>query len=58
LQKIKFEINKELLEFIKNEGSFLLHKLNNKSEELQRDLTLKIADIFLDIPFYLPVNSD
>ena len=34
LQEIKFGINNQLLDFINNEGSYLLEKLDNYSEEL------------------------
>lgn len=43
INSIKFSINIDLLDYINNDGSFLLEKLNN-NEELQRLLTLKIAD--------------
>ena len=58
LQKIKFGINNHLLDFINNDGLYLLEKLSNEGEELQRELTLKVAKIYSKTPFYLPVNSD
>lgn len=58
LQSIKFEINSQLLDLIINDGLYLLEKLDNNEEELQRDMTLKIAQMFSNILIYLPVNSD
>jgi hypothetical protein len=58
LQKIKFGINNLLLDYINNDGSYLLEKLSSESEELQREFTLKVAKIYSKSPIYLPVNSD
>ncbi len=55
--QIKFGINKSLLDFIQNEGKYLLdevdldNKMNNK-------ITLNLANIYKDIPFYLNAYAD
>jgi hypothetical protein len=61
LNKIKFKINNKLLEYIKNEGKFLIDKIPiNQSLKLQKDITLKIADCFSNYkdPIYLTVIGD
>ena len=60
LNSIKFNINKDLLHFIKNEGNYLLDREDktDKSYHLQRDITLKLAELYANVPFYLTVNSD
>jgi len=62
LNSIKFGVNVYLLNYLENEGNFLLDSENNqeidKSEELQREITLKVARTFSNIPFYLSTHSD
>jgi|SRR5882757_2025040 len=56
MSSIKFSINNLLLEYLKNEGSYLLDI--DDGDKLQRDITLKIASTFLNIPFYLTNYAD
>jgi hypothetical protein len=63
MSSVKFNINKELLNYITNEGSFLfdnIDKLNlsQASEELLLITTLQIAKTFEDVSFYLPLLID
>jgi len=57
LSSLKFSINNMLLDYLKNEGNFLLDFIK-ADNDLQRDITLKIADSFSKIPFYLNVHAD
>ena len=57
LNSIKFTINTLLLDFLNNEGNYLLEEIK-PSNDLQRIITLKIAEIYKNIPFYLTVNAD
>ncbi len=60
LNKIKFNVNKELLNYILNEGSYLLEcdKDDNDKRNLQNSITIKVAKIYSKYNFYLNVNSD
>ena len=67
LNNIKFKINNKLLDYIQNEGSFLLFEKRPTfkselaafhSKELQRVITLKIAEVYKDLDFYLNVHAD
>ena len=72
LNGIKFRINTDLLDYISNEGSFLLGNLPGeslkdmdkseleayKSLQLQNEITLKIAHTFRNMDYYLNVNAD
>lgn len=57
LNKIKFSINNSLLNYLKNEGRYLLDSVDigNKDKHL---ITLELADIYKNIPFYLNVHAD
>jgi hypothetical protein len=57
LNSIKFSINNTLLNYIKNEGKFLLEEIKGDNDT-QRIITLKIAESFSNIPFYLNVHAD
>jgi hypothetical protein len=46
-----------LLDYLNNEGSFLLD-LIEADNILHRIITLKIANTFSNIPFYLNVHAD
>lgn len=52
--QIKFEINKDLLHYLNNEGNYLLEIQN----ELQRNITMKIAEVYSKHPFYLNTHAD
>jgi DNA-directed RNA polymerase len=57
LNSIKFGINNLVLDYLNNEGKYLLEFIipDNK---LQRDITLKFANLFSNVPFYLNVHAD
>nr|AVR57735.1 plasmid-derived RNA polymerase [Termitomyces sp. T132]AVR57756.1 plasmid-derived RNA polymerase [Termitomyces sp. T132] len=59
LNSVKFGINDLVLDYLKNEGNYLLD-LIKPDNSLQRDITLLIADLFYKIrfPFFLNVNAD
>lgn len=57
LNSIKFSVNKLLFDYLQFEGNYLLNEIKS-SNELQKFITLKIAEIYKNIPFYLTVNSD
>ena len=57
LNKIKFGINNKFLDYINNEGKFLLDEVEAENK-LQRMLILKVAETYRNIPFYLPTNAD
>jgi hypothetical protein len=57
LNSIKFSINKSLLDYLNNDGKFLLD-LIKEDNVTQRFITLKIAESFYNIPFYLNVHAD
>jgi DNA-directed RNA polymerase len=57
LNSIKFSVNNLLLDYLNNEGNDLLNKIE-ASNDLQRIITLKIAESFKNVPFYLNVNAD
>lgn len=58
INSIQFGINEDLLNFLSNEGKFILEDQLNSSDSLQRQITLKIAETFKNVPFYLNVHSD
>lgn len=57
LNSIKFEINNDLLKYIENEGKHLIEELENNNK-LHTLITLKLANIYGKIPFYLNVHAD
>lgn len=57
LNSKRFSINKTLLEYLKTEGQYLLDIIKPENI-LQREITLKIADLFSNVPFYLNVQAD
>ena len=57
ISSIKFNINKDLFNYIENEGKYLLDSYNPQNK-LQLDLTMKIAKIYYNIPFYLNTSCD
>jgi DNA-dependent RNA polymerase len=58
MSSIKFRINLNLLNYLLNEGKYLLEELSDQSEELQRITTLQIAETYKNVPFYLPLQCD
>lgn len=57
LNSIKFSVNNTLLDYLQNEGKFLLDFIKEENK-LQRDIILKIAESFSNVPFYLNVHAD
>jgi hypothetical protein len=57
LNSIKFSINNTLLNYLNYEGKFLLD-LIKEDNEIQRAITLKIAQTFSNVPFYLNAHAD
>jgi hypothetical protein len=58
MNSIQFTINKELLEYIVNNFDILdIDNLDNTTK-LQTQITIKLANIYKDLTFYLNVNSD
>jgi DNA-dependent RNA polymerase len=57
LNSIKFCINSSLLNFLSNEGNYLITEVPAENE-LQRDITLKVANAYKNIPFYLNCKAD
>ena len=55
--KIQFGINNSLRNYIQNEGSYLLNKMD-KDTYFNSQISLKIANIFKNIPFYLHTHAD
>jgi DNA-directed RNA polymerase len=57
LNSIKFSINNTLLDYLNNEGKYLLEEIK-ADDLLQRTITLKIAETYKNIPFYLNTHAD
>jgi DNA-directed RNA polymerase, mitochondrial len=59
LNSIEFKINNKLLEFLLNEGNYLLTDIN-KNDEFQKLMIIKIAEAYNNCnkPFYLPCLTD
>jgi len=58
LNSIKFGINNKLLNYLQSsEGSYILDEIKAENE-LQRSITLNIANIYNNIYFYLNTQSD
>lgn len=57
LNKVKFNVNMDLLNYILNEGNYLL---DDDSEKInfQNTLTIKVAKVYSKYDFYLNVNCD
>jgi hypothetical protein len=56
MSSIKFSINNLLLDYLINDGSYLLDI--DDGDKLQKDITLKIASTYKNIPFYLTIHAD
>lgn len=58
LNSIKFGINRLLLNYITSkEGKYIL-ELVKPDDELQRVITLEVAELYSNIPFYLNTHAD
>lgn len=57
LNSLRFKVNNLLLDYLNNEGNYLLTEIKSENE-LQRIITLKVSETYKDIPFYLNVNAD
>ena len=57
LNSIKFSVNNLLLDYLQKEGKFLLDFIK-EDNDIHRTMTLKIAESFSNIPFYLNVQAD
>lgn len=57
LNKIKFGINNSLLNYIKNKGDYLFKDLD-EDNLYNSNISIKMADIFKNIPFYLHTHAD
>lgn len=57
LNKTEFSVNIELLDYILNEGQFLLDN-KNEQEVFQNNITIKVAKIYSKFKFYLNLNCD
>lgn len=57
LNSIKFGVNNLLLDYLMNEGRYILDHIE-ADNDLQRNITLEIAKLFSQVPFYLNVHAD
>lgn len=57
LNSTEFQVNIELLNYILNEGEYLLENKNEK-QIFQNNITLKVASIYSKFKFYLNLNCD
>lgn len=57
LNSIKFSVNNTLLDYLENDGKFLLD-LIKEDKDIHRTITLKIASSFANVPFYLNTQAD
>ena len=60
MASIKFKYNNLLIDFLENDGKYLLEifKNSSKSELYQISTTLNIAKVYRDIPIYIPLQVD
>ena len=60
LNNIKFKINKDLINYILNDGIYLLEKIKNDQLEnyINSLITIKIAETYINSSFYLTHNCD
>lgn len=54
LNSTRFIVNVSFLRYIKGDGRYLL----NTSTNIDNDITIRVADIYQGVPFYLNVNAD
>jgi hypothetical protein len=59
LNTIEFKINNKLLDYLLNEGNYLITEIN-KNDDFQKNMIIKIAEAFNNCnkPFYLPCSAD
>lgn len=55
--QIKFGINNSLLDFILNEGNYLLDNVESE-DKINNKITINLANIYKEVPFYLNVYAD
>lgn len=58
MSSIKFGFNKDLIEYLSNEGYYLLKEELTESESLQQFIQLKVAEAYSDTPVYIPLQVD
>jgi len=60
LNNLKFKVNTDLLDYLENDGSFILDYYNdNKMDKyINNIISMKIAEVYKNIPIYLNVNID
>lgn len=58
MNSVKFRINNNILKYITNNPDILDIDELDKTSKLQLHLTLKLAEIYKNLTFYLNVNSD
>ena len=60
LNNQKFKVNIDLINYLENDGSFILKYLKEKNFDsyLNSIITLQVSKTYMDIPFYLNVNID
>ena len=60
LNSIEFKINSKFLDYLNNEGNYLLKNNLGIDKNLQRDMTIKIAEAFNNYnkPIYIPCSAD
>jgi hypothetical protein len=58
INSIKFGINVSLLEFLHTEKGQQLLSIESSEDFLKREITLKIAQAFKNIPFYISTQAD
>jgi hypothetical protein len=56
MSSVKFTINSSLLEYLNNEGKYLIEKRLDDSEELQKITTLQIGETYKKIEFFYLYN--
>lgn len=57
MSSVKFSINKDFLNYIKGKGAYLLEN-DSTEKDFKNNISLKIADIYENLPFYLNVHAD
>lgn len=62
MSSVKFSYNNNFINYLENEGGFLLDSLNNQeltdSEKYQNYMLLKVAKIYNNNPIYIPLQAD
>ena len=58
LSSVKFAINNDLLNYLKGEGAYIIKESESTEKDLQNTISLKMAEIYSNTPFYLNVHAD